>query len=97
MSSLVSTAVKTFNVLTVYCSLFIIEKELNLFSGKFRRPLTDFKGRISRNKVLGRVYISTVLATFLTFENGGTATNVISDMPLKLISYKHHKATNVIM
>ena len=28
--------------------------------------------------------------------NGGTATNVISDMPLNLISYKHHKATNVI-
>ena len=27
----------------------------------------------------------------------GTATNVISDMPLNLISYKHHKAINVIM
>ena len=28
---------------------------------------------------------------------GGTATKVISDMQLNLISYKHHKATNVMM
>ena len=27
----------------------------------------------------------------------GTATNVISNMPLNLISYKYHKATNAIM